>query len=630
MGWLDMNKRRSFITISISALMAVSILVLCLLTFQTNHKVFFDAAVNQTLETIHVIRDLGVEKVESQIKNLKMDVEGQIKEHHDILLHGSQMEQADALSNMLLPEDGIDYVLANSDGTMLDAKGNIINWKNELDLTEAFKNKNTSVIEPDFTSDQQYVFAIASPLLENGKIKSLLVMRLDGFCISHWLESIQFDTGEGTAYIVRKDGRNIASAREENYDWITTKYNAQEIKNQDEESKTVADLEAQALNGKTGYGSYLWEGSRNYLTYAPIKETGWGLYVGFYGELMNNFIEQSAGRSMISSAPFFIILAAFLILLYSYTNYNLKKEKQYANELLLQKKEIQQQAEDIKMNEERFRVALAQTNNILFEYDLQTGGITKFYTTKIKQITSSLNDLKEQIFMNGELDDESLEKLQKMLLETRKGIYDNECTIKVMYSNGKFAWYKVSISPLSEQRKRVIGIMKDITKEKLGELDPLTGLLNKRVMNEKTAAYLQKIQEQETCALLIFDIDDFKNINDQFGHPEGDKVIMKTGNYLKQVFKDNAYVGRIGGDEYCVFCFNISKEALEGKLRCFYQEAFRNEKKYITFSCGVVFGHHLRNITFEELYKQSDQALYKAKHQGKNQYCIQEIASLKQ
>ena len=327
MGWLDMNKRRSFITISISALMAVSILVLCLLTFQTNHKVFFDAAVNQTLETIHVIRDLGVEKVESQIKNLKMDVEGQIKEHHDILLHGSQMEQADALSNMLLPEDGIDYVLANSDGTMLDAKGNIINWKNELDLNEAFKNKNTSVIEPDFTSDQQYVFAIASPLLENGKIKSLLVIRLDGFCISHWLESIQFDTGEGTAYIVRKDGRNIASAREENYDWITTKYNAQEIKDQDEESKTVADLEAQALNGKTGYGSYLWEGSRNYLTYAPIKETGWGLYVGFYGELMNNFIEQSAGRSMISSAPFFIILAAFLILLYSYTNYNLKKRK---------------------------------------------------------------------------------------------------------------------------------------------------------------------------------------------------------------------------------------------------------------------------------------------------------------
>ena len=137
------------------------------------------------------------------------------------------------------------------------------------------------MIEPDFTSDQQYVFAIASPLLENGKIKSLLVIRLDGFCISHWLESIQFDTGEGTAYIVRKDGRNIASAREENYDWITTKYNAQEIKDQDEESKTVADLEAQALNGKTGYGSYLWEGSRNYLTYAPIKETGWDYMLDF-------------------------------------------------------------------------------------------------------------------------------------------------------------------------------------------------------------------------------------------------------------------------------------------------------------------------------------------------------------
>ena len=625
-----MNKKRTFITISISALMAASILVLCLLTFQTNHKVFFDAAVNQTLETINVIRDLGVEKVESQIKNLKTDVEDQIQEHQDILLHGTQKEQVDALSSMPLPEDGIDYVLATADGTMLNTKGNIIKWKNELNLTEAFNNKKTSVMEPDFTSDQKYVFAIASPLIEDGKIKSLLVIRMNGFCISHWLKNIQFNTGKGTAYIVRKDGRNIASAREENYDWITTKYNAQEIKNQDEESKTVADLEAQALKGESGYGSYLWEGSRNYLTYAPIQETGWGLYVGFYGEIMNNYIEQSAGRSMMSSAPFFIILAAFLILFYGYTNYNLKKEKKYVNELLLQKKEIQQQAEDIKMNEERFRVALAQTNNVLFEYDLQTGGITKFYTTQIKQITSSLNDLKEQIIVDGQLDDESLEKLKKMLLETQEGIYDNECTIKVMYSNGKLAWYKVSISPLSEQKKRVIGIMKDITKEKLGELDPLTGLLNKQIINEKTAAYLQQIDNQESCALLIFDIDNFKNINDQFGHPKGDKVIMKTGNYLKYVFKDNAYVGRIGGDEYCVFCFDISKESLERKLKYFYQEAFQNERNYITFSCGVVYGNHLKNITFEELYKQSDQALYKAKHQGKNQYCIQKISSKKQ
>ncbi|WP_294143480.1 diguanylate cyclase [uncultured Clostridium sp.] len=617
-----MQKKKLRISVSITALLIFLAFFLYMVTFRTINQVFFDASVDQTMEAMEVIRELGIYLVEDHLDDLETGLEDTASEYSGRLTAGTRTEQAAVLKELPLLPDGTGYWLASPDGTAVDSDGNVLNWNTQLDLDAAFANGTTAVIAPNFDGEGNYVFSIAAPLREHGRVKALLVARLDGFCISRWLEDIQFRIGEGVAYIVDSSGRNIAASREENYDWIMSSYNSQALAGTNEESKTVADLERQALEGKSGRGSYLWDGSRNYLVYAPIQETGWGFYVGFYGDLIRNYINNSARKSLMSSLPFFVAILSFFIILVVYANYNLKKEKRYVKELLLQKQEIQKQSEDLIVNEERFRVAMAQTNNTVFEYDLQTGDITNFYSTRVTHSSDSPEDLKKRIILNGTIDDESLLLLQHMLSDTHHGIFNNECVIKVFCSNHSVAWYKVSISPLSGQQTRVIGLMEDITKEKLAELDPLTGLLNKKVIMEQILACLKRSKASVLYAFLMFDIDNFKRINDVYGHPAGDRVIIQTGAMLKTVFPSRALIGRIGGDEFCVFCYEFATAAeLKDILDSIYRRPIVLEDNItVTYSCGAVINSGGEPESFEDLYKRADEALYKAKQQGKNRY----------
>lgn len=620
-----MQKKKPYLSIGMAVLLIAMTVFLYLFTFNAINKVFFNASVDQTLDTLEVTRGLGVRLIEDKLSHLKSELEDTAATYSVQLSEAATEQQAAALAGLSLPKDGLGYWLARPDGSAAASDGSQPSWKTELDLEPVFAEGKTAVIDPYFNEAGDYIFSIAAPVRSGEQVNAVLILRLDGFCISRWIEEIQFDTGEGVAYIVNSDGRNIASSREENYDWITSLYNAQELADSSEESKTVADLERLALEGRSGRGSYLWEGSRNYLVYAPVEATGWGFYLGFYGELINDDINASARKSILSSIPFFLALLTFFLILIFYANYNLKKEKGYVKTLLLQKQEIEEQTEALIVNEKRFRVALAQTSNIIFEYDPSTESITNFYTTKIANISNSKANLKEQILLDGIIDEESLALLQGILNDTRKGIFNNECTIRVVDTDESVSWYKVSISPLSEQQTRVIGIIEDITKEKLAELDPMTGLLNKKYISEQIVLHLQDRREQAAHAFLMFDIDDFKTINDHYGHPVGDQVIVQTGGILKQAFPPNALVGRIGGDEFCVYCFEVaSAEELEQALELIYggRTTLTPEKIPVTYSCGIALCGGNDSGGFEELYKKADEALYQAKTKGKNQYCF--------
>lgn len=621
-----MQRNKLTISVSMSLLLILLASFLYLFTFHTISTVFFQATVDQTMESLEVIRDLGIHLVEDNIKQLKSKLEETALQYKEELVGGTDKEKSDILAQIPLPQDGMNYWLAESDGGVLDSDGNKLNWREELDLEEAFAGNGTTVIDPYFNKEGEYILSIAVPLYENNQVAALLLVRLDGFCISRWIGNIQFQTGSGVSYIITSSGTNIAASREENYDWITTRYNSLELADSDEASKTVAEVERLALEGKSGRGSYLWEGSRNYLVYGPMESLGWGFYAGFYGDLIKEYINKSAQKSIISSLPLSLAVLTFFIFIVAYTNYNLKKEKSYVKKLIIQKQEIQKQAQDLQVNEERFRVALAQTSNIIFEYDLLTGTITNFYATKMRTHNlDSIEELKDHIILNGTVDEESIVRLEQMLNDTRKGIFDQECTIKATCPNNSILWYKVSISPLSEQKTRVIGILEDITKEKLAELDPLTGLLNKKVIAEQISIRLREITSSTVCALMMFDIDNFKDINDIYGHPVGDQVIIQTSHILKNAFSQNVLAGRVGGDEFCIFCSDVSVPQLKNALKIIYYQAGKMENGIsVTYSCGIVVCSDVKEKTFQELYQKADNALYKAKVHGKNQYYFYE------
>lgn len=180
----------------------------------------------------------------------------------------------------------------------------------------------------------------------------------------------------------------------------------------------------------------------------------------------------------------------------------------------------------------------------------------------------------------------------------------------------------------------IIALINDVTKQHLLELelekrsktDPLTGLLNKGATEELIRMmllnYYKDNKENSKCALIMIDIDKFKEINDTLGHAKGDRVLAAIGNIIKESFKGKDVAGRIGGDEFMVFLrdIEIKENALLMAERLEKQTAkliMRPEiNSYVSLSIGIaILPDHGK--TFEDLYAAADKALYYVKKRGR-------------
>ena len=158
-------------------------------------------------------------------------------------------------------------------------------------------------------------------------------------------------------------------------------------------------------------------------------------------------------------------------------------------------------------------------------------------------------------------------------------------------------------------------------------VDSLTGLLNKKSIM-KYAEDALKGKNREHVALAIIDIDDFKSVNDNFGHMFGDKVIKAVAGVIKNAVGTTGVAGRIGGDEFFIVFEKLSEELeFRNVLRCIktnvaiqYQDQM--ERK-LSCSIGLArYGIGPFSTTYHDLFKIADRSLYLAKVKGKNRYII--------
>lgn len=159
--------------------------------------------------------------------------------------------------------------------------------------------------------------------------------------------------------------------------------------------------------------------------------------------------------------------------------------------------------------------------------------------------------------------------------------------------------------------------------ESKADTDLLTGLTNKLATERKIKEFIELNPDAQSM-MFIFDIDDFKKINDTMGHAFGDEVLRSLGHQIRVIFRASDIVGRVGGDEFIVFLKNIPEAAIIRKEAKKIEDFFKDFKtgeytKYsATASIGAAIYPH-EGADFESLYKAADSALYKAKKRGKNQ-----------
>ncbi|MBI9093787.1 MAG: sensor domain-containing diguanylate cyclase [Sphaerochaeta sp.] len=159
------------------------------------------------------------------------------------------------------------------------------------------------------------------------------------------------------------------------------------------------------------------------------------------------------------------------------------------------------------------------------------------------------------------------------------------------------------------------------------QLDPLTGILNRTALETHVTQQIALCSYKHTIgAFFMLDIDYFKWVNDTFGHDHGDAVLRQVTNSLRGVFRPSDIIARPGGDEFAVFITDIPSVELAMKKAENICNAMRSlgmpeDDMHLSCSVGVsIFPDH--GTSFEELYHTADLALYQAKREGKDRYCL--------
>lgn len=225
---------------------------------------------------------------------------------------------------------------------------------------------------------------------------------------------------------------------------------------------------------------------------------------------------------------------------------------------------------------------------------------------------------------------------EKVLLEARAYTRTKEerlWTVTLCYISGEDSWdgipsyYSIGLDITNERRQI----------EKLqhkAEKDALTGIYNRDAIETQIKEFLSE-KPKTMSALFMIDTDNFKHINDTFGHMIGDVVLSDMATGMKRMIHGTDLAGRIGGDEFTIFMKNISSvEVAEKKaeeLLKMFNLLFEQDKRGMKISCSIGISVYPNDgNTFEELYQCADKALYKAKMNGKNSYVLYDQSILEE
>ena len=291
---------------------------------------------------------------------------------------------------------------------------------------------------------------------------------------------------------------------------------------------------------------------------------------------------------------------------------------------LLFTKEIQDKIEEFitKRFERDKRVVIERTSDIsklvflMEEYlneAISSNGSGSKNVLNIKEKIEAIN-----INENGL---EALSKLQNELVNAASSIEKEMNTVTTKLETGR--------TKVQELEEKVKTLEEELTKTKTENMkDSLTGLLTRKAFAEE----VKKIESAYTrintqYAVVFFDLDHFKRINDTYGHECGDVVLSTFGKIVNKSVRDHDIVGRYGGEEFvAIIHFNLNRELLQflKRIKTIVTEnsfIYKDQKIRVTFSAGVT----LRSSydTYENALQKADMLLYQAKESGRNKIVLE-------
>ncbi len=192
-----------------------------------------------------------------------------------------------------------------------------------------------------------------------------------------------------------------------------------------------------------------------------------------------------------------------------------------------------------------------------------------------------------------------------------------------------FDTFQAQILQELHKADETIALLKDDVKrlERESNIDPLTNVFNRKALFEDLEAILQHGHTHDLdMVLAVFDVDDFKNVNDSLGHIVGDKILIRISQLIQDSLRKGTKVYRYGGEEFVVIFNRITLkgacEIVDRVLKKIDSAKLLHKECGIPLTLSAGICSHTKNILIEDFFNKADKALYDAKINGKNCYKV--------
>lgn len=298
--------------------------------------------------------------------------------------------------------------------------------------------------------------------------------------------------------------------------------------------------------------------------------------------------------------------------------------------------------ENLQGSNDRYMEYFSLIEQLMFSYDVNTDRLRIFMMGSHQQVNfynGTLDNWKSEKLSDGYIDKKSINVFEHLCSDFRNGEenFEHELKMKVMEDSPKMEWCLVKGKTIEDihNNKHVIATMSIVNaaggragepSSIMGARDAGTDLLNKRAIT----AYAQRMIEENNdtpITIAVIDIDNFKIINDQYGHMVGDSVIRDVAGVIKEAVEGRGIAGRIGGDEMFIVVENLqTMEDIRTVLRTIRNNVawlYNNDDTKPNITCSIGSATYPKDARdYDGLFNIADKMLYLAKEKGKNRYVI--------
>lgn len=270
------------------------------------------------------------------------------------------------------------------------------------------------------------------------------------------------------------------------------------------------------------------------------------------------------------------------------------------------------------MQEERYKILEATAKGLLFEYNPETDIMVFSYNFPENKMRREIKNYSRFMDKSPMVHPDYIKAFKDALYGACKNEVEDNLEYLSTVSGGGYRWHCTHYKSVVDSDGNIISVMgriEDIHEEKMerenlqdmAEKDGLTNMYRKNVAFEKMQKYMNDFPDGKYYFTLL-DLDDFKSINDKYGHQYGDKILVDLSDNMRSIFGEDCLMGRFGGDEFVILTKDVSREELEEKL------CRLKEKSH--FCAGIVEWKTEEDA--RAVFNRADKAMYHVKHMQKN------------